>query len=556
MHRASHALCLALATTLAVAAGPAAAQQMPRPGGAVQVTLPMPDGVGLATDLYLPPGGGPFPAVLLRTPYGAGERSAQGEWFAARGYAAVLQNVRGTGGSGGRFVPLVQERPDGLATLDWIVAQSWSDGRVALWGPSYSGHAALVLAASGHPAVAAVAHLSGWGDNGTFLYRGGAFQLLSQLPWVVQFALGRTPPPDAWDGLFRTTPLATIFGPLQSTLPALLRPFRYDSVRVPVLHLTGFHDYVYRNGLEAYDRIRTASGGGVEQALVLGPWWHNQIWMDATAAGDEDFGPASRWGFETTMETVGAWFDRHLRRGGPAAPPVRLFVMGENRWRDLDAWPPSGVREEAWYLAGDGLLQATPPTRAAVDHFIYDPADPVPTLGGAVSHYFPHLLGVRDQRPLAGRRDVLSYTSAPLLRAVVLAGPIRAVLHASTDGPDTDFTAKLVEVRPDGYARLIEEGIIRAQYRGGRGATRPLEPGRVYAFEIDMGATALRLGAGSRIRIEVSSSNFPQYDRNANTGQDAMEATESRVARQTVHHGPATPSRVILPVWRTEESNR
>jgi uncharacterized protein len=518
----------------------------------------MTDCVGLATDLYLPDGSGPFPAILLRTPYGASERAAQGEWFSARGYAVVLQNVRGTGGSEGKFLPLLQERADGLATLDWITAQPWSDGRIVLWGPSYSGNAAFVLAATGHPAIIAMAHLSGWADNRGFLFRGGAFQLLAQLPWVVQHALGRSPSADAWDGLFRTTPLSTFFAPLQSSLETLLAPFPYERVTVPVLHLTGFHDYLYRSTLEGYSGIRDGSGGRIDQALVVGPWWHNQIWMDTTRAGDEDFGTESRWGFEPVMETLGAWFDHHLGRETPpeSRSPVRLFVMGENRWHVLPSWPPAEMRYESWYLGEGGTLQAEVPENDATDEFIYDPNDPVPTSGGATSHYFPHMLGVRDQRVLEKRADLLLYTSEPLERSLLLAGPIRAVIHASTDGPDTDFTAKLVEVRPDGYARIIEEGIVRGKYRDGLDSPSPLVEGDTYAFEIDLGATALRIDAGSRIRLEISSSNFPQYDRNPNTGVDPMQATEFRKAHQSIHHGPGTPSRVDLPVWQREEGVR
>ncbi|HSJ14072.1 MAG TPA: CocE/NonD family hydrolase [Longimicrobiales bacterium] len=549
---------LTLAVPFVIPAVPVLAQQPVAPVAVTQVVVEMPDGVALTTDIYLPAAPPPFPAVLVRTPYGAGDRSAQGEWFAARGYAAVLQNVRGTGGSGGAFVPLVNERADGLATVEWITRQSWSDGRVALWGGSYSGNAAFVVAAAGHPAVVAMAQLSGWADNRSFLYRSGAFQLLAQLPWVVQYAFGKSPAADAWDDLFRTTPMSTIFDPLQASLGALLVPFPYERVRVPVLHLTGLHDYVYRNTLEAYAQIRDASGGRVEQALVLGPWWHNQIWMNATTAGDEDFGVGSRWGFEPVMESIGAWFDRQLERGTRAerGPAVRVFVMGENRWYDLETWPPANVQYQPWYLGDNGTLGPAAPAHDAADHYIYDPADPVPTFGGAVSHFFPHLLGVRDQRALEGRADVRIYTSEPLTRPLILAGPVRAVIHASTDGPDTDFTAKLVEVRADGYARIIEEGIVRGLLRDGLDAPSPLVAGRSYAFEIDMGSTALRIAEGSRIRIEVSSSNFPQYLRNPNTGVDPMQATTFRVARQTVHHGPGTPSRVVLPVWREEEENR
>lgn len=544
-------------------ASPARAQDPPS-ATTVSVTtiaVPAPDGAELATDVYLPPGDGPFPTLLIRTPYGREYRENTGRWFAEAGYAVVAQDVRGSGGSTGAFVPIVNEERDGVTTLEWLVDRPWSDGRVVLWGPSYLGHCAWVLAATGHPSIVAMAENAAWADNRTLLYRDGAFRLLAHLPWFLSFGSGRAVAEEEWPGMFRSVPLARFFEPMAGLIEGLIgRRFDYSKVRVPVLHLAGFHDYLYPSTLESYEAIERASDDAVPQRLVLGPWWHNQIWMDSTTAGDEDFGPEARYGFERVMETLRDWFDRHLGRdAGPGHPAVEVFVMGENRWRAFDAWPPPETASEEWYLGGDGTaedpagggtLGLDRPGREGRDGYVYDPEDPVPTLGGATSHFFPALIGVRDRRAIETRPDVLVYTSAPLAETVDLIGPVGAVVHAATDGTDTDFTAQLVVVRPDGYARIVTGGIVRGRFRDGMDAPAPLEPGETYAFEIDMGAVALRVPAGSRLRVEVSSSDFPNYDRNPNTGEDAMYATEFRAATQTVRHGPDHPSRIVLPVWR------
>jgi putative CocE/NonD family hydrolase len=236
---------------------------------------------------------------------------------------------------------------------------------------------------------------------------------------------------------------------------------------------------------------------------------------------------------------------------------VKLFVMGANEWQEYDRWPPAEARPLDLYLdsqqganssAGDGTLSIHAPEAQGCDTYRFDPLDPVRTYGGANMHFFLHLAGVKDQREIEERQDVLVYTTPPLDEDLLVAGSARVVLHVATEGRDTDFTAKLVEVRPDGYARIIEEGILRASYRHGPHERRLLEPGEIYRLNVELGATAILLPQGSRIRIEVSSSNFPKYDRNPNTGEDPLRARELKAVTQHVYHGGKLASHLILPV--------
>jgi uncharacterized protein len=516
--------------------------------------VPMADGIHLQADVYLPPGEGPFPAVLIRTPYGrSGYETFYAPHFTGAGYALVVQSARGTAGSEGRFIPFAHERRDGFDTADWLAAQPWSSGRIGLYGPSYSSYAGLVLAAERHPAVAAVVNVSGWGELAPMLFPGGAFHLQLNIPWNLhQFGLLRRD--TDWDALFRHVPITdAIRLPDGSVHPAWQASTRLFApgpglaamglgdrpIEVPVLHLTGWHDFTYHGTLDAYAHV--ARHADVPQRLVVGPWHHDQQKTLETRVGDEDFGPAAALGWDGMHALAIGWFDQWMKGGASAAPPgdapVRLFVMGRNEWADFDAWPPADAAPVRWYLAASGALQADRPQSGATDSFTYDPEDPVPTAGGVLFHFFPDELGPRDQRAVQARRDVLVYTSEPLTEAVELVGPLRAVLHVSADRADADFTAKLTVVRPDGYARIIEDGIVRSQYREGLDRPAPLSPGEVVRLDIGLGATALYVPAGDRLRVEISGGSFPKYDRNPGDATPSMEATRFVPIRQTLHLG-------------------
>ena len=521
---------LAAGAMVAVAA-PAAHPQALVPD---TVGVPAPDGTVLRTLVFLPAGSAKSPALLVRTPYDAGAHRWLADGLVPGGYAVVMQDVRGTGGSQGRFVPFVTEASDGLATLEWLLAQPWSDGRVALWGISYHGYTAFQIAH--HPAVRAVVAINTWADLGPFLSPGGAFHLALHLPWFLVYGLQRDmPPAPAWHGIFRTAPLSSLFQGADAIQEFGSRRFAYERVKAPVLYVGGWNDYTNPHVLAAYARL---AGLGATQRLIVGPWAHNGLLSGWTKVGEEEYGPAARMNLDSVMGWTRGWLDAQLRGVPLDGPSVRLFVMGENRWRGFDRWPPSTARSRHWYL-GAGFRLSDAPGAAAAESFVYDPNDPMPTLGGANSHFFPETAGPRDQRPLDARSDVLRFVSEPAPEDLTLAGPLRAVLYVEANAPSVDVTAKLVAILPDGSARNVEDGILRLRQMDG-----PVEA------VIDLAGTAIRLERGTRLRLEVSGGNFPKYDRNPNTGGAPLDATEFRPVRITLHQGSDRPSRLeafVLP---------
>ncbi|MHC4419951.1 MAG: CocE/NonD family hydrolase [Planctomycetota bacterium] len=537
----------------------------------------MSDGTGLAVDVYLPEETGSYPVVFTRSPYDKRQfKSFLAEPLARAGYAVVMQDVRGMGGSEGVFIPFIHEKQDGLDTLNWIAGQPWCDGNIGMWGPSYVGFCALVLTTQGHPNLKAVVNVSGWGNTDEMVAPGGAMHLQMGLPWTLSGQIrGQGSIRDIdWPTAFKHVPVTDIptslgidsvqwEGAVQLFSSDILAQVagmagHYDAVTAPTLHLTGWYDFIARHTLDAYEGVDAATN--TPQKLVVGPWHHDQQWGDETLVGDLDFGDRSIMGVQNVIALSQRWFDRWLKddhNGIAAEQPVRLFVMGVNDWREFEQWPPKNVKLQKWFftsrdgangLDGDGRLTPEAPVTSGRDTFVFDPMDPVPTTGGANSHFFRRTLGVRDQRPVEERKDVLVYTSPELTEDLTVIGPLQAVIHATTEGRHTDFTAKLCEVRPDGYAAVIEDGIRRGpDVLAGQDATL-MDPGEVYRFTIDMGGTGIRIGKGNRLRVEISSSNLPKYSRNPNTGEMPESASRFEKITQTIVHTPDQPSYIILPV--------
>jgi len=326
-------------------------------------------------------------------------------------------------------------------------------------------------------------------------------------------------------------------------------------VKVPVFIVGGWYDNYVEGDLKAFQKLQAR---GPEDRILIGPWPHN---MSIKFPGI-DFGPDSSAPIRTYQTQ---WFDRWLRHKKASQAgglPVRVFVMGENRWHDFHQWPPDETASVPYFLDssghantldGDGGLRRAAAPQTTRDEFVYDPRDPVPTRGGALCcnpKVFPW--GPMDQRPVERRNDVLVYTTPPLREDLEVLGRVRAVLYVATTAPDTDLTAKLVDVFPDGEARNLADGILRLRYRKSLEQSELLQPGRVYPVTVDVGVTANLFRAGHRIRLEVSSSNFPRFDRNPNTGRAIAGETELRVAHQTIWHGAQRPSHLLLPVLRRE----
>jgi putative CocE/NonD family hydrolase len=526
------------------------------------VIVPMRDGVHLSANIFRPSRPGRFPTILLRTPYNKGdELTPNFESFVNHGYIYVIQDVRGRYRSGGRFDPINQDVNDGDDTLNWIARQSWSDGKVGMYGGSYLGIAQWKAALSQNPHLKAIfPYVSGDDDyRDRFYSPGGAMKLGHRLLWVAENLRDAGFEPPAFNKYFAVLPTrhADVVA-AGHTVPVWQRAAdhpMYDQfwkaasvrehlkeIHIPVFSVAGWYDNYVESDLDAFSLLRKTNPN---VRIMIGPWPHT---FD-TPFAKVDFGKEARVPLRPEQFK---WFDGWLKNPGKQPMnqhPVRLFVMGTNRWRDEDEWPLSRARNEKFYLSGDGALAAESPRNSTPDTFIYDPKNPVPTLGGAVCcnpKVFPW--GPLDQRSVEKRRDVLVYSTPPLVSDIEVTGPIKAVLSVASTAPDTDFTVKLVDVFPTGEARNLTDGILRMRYRDSLEGAKLMTPGKLYKVTVDAGVTSNVFRAGHRIRLEVSSSNFPRFDRNPNTGRPIADENELRKATQTVFHDRERRSWVVLPV--------
>ena len=536
------------------------------------------DGIRLSTDLYLPASPTPVPAVLIRTPYDntLPFLVEKGRRLADHGYAVAIQDCRGRFDSDGTYEPFRTEGPDGYDTVEWLAAQPWCDGRVGMAGRSYAGWTQWTAALERAPHLRAIAPRAMAPDlHRGLVWRGGAFNLGVLMLWGLTTSGRSMQEIDRldWIEAFRLLPLTEAAAAASQDVDHwrwwLDHPLRDDTwadgqlvpmagLDVPALVMGGWYDLYADDMLTAWAELRASdSVAAAGSRLVVGPWPH--ALSESTVTGELDFGARSQLDLEG-LEL--RWFDRWLRdepNGVEHEAPLRLFVMGSNEWRDEREWPLARTDRQAWHLhsggaaatlLGDGSLsRAAPASDEPADTFTYHPDHPVPTTGGP-NCCWPTLVpwGPYDQRDVEMRADVLCYTSDALDTDLEVTGPIRVVLWAATDGRDTDWTAKLVDVWPSGRAINLCDGIIRARFREGFEREALLEPGRVERYEIELMATSNVFLAGHRIRLEVSSSNFPRFDRNPNTGAPIGRDAEVRVARQTVLHTAAAPSHVVLPV--------
>ena len=559
-------LCLITACGAALSAAPMVKRS--------NVRIPMRDGVRLSADLYLPADRARVPAILERTPYNKElDITPLAQAFVDRGYAVVVQDVRGRYESEGVFAPLEQEPNDGDDTLNWMARQPWCDGKIGMIGGSYRGIVQWKVATLNNPYLKAIFPIvSGWDDyRDRFYSEGGAMKLGGRLEWMAENLKvpGYQPNFDKYvlHLPLRTADIAATGRPSRMFQEAINHPAfdsfwraisvreRIRSVRIPVFAIGGWYDNFVESDLDAFSALHKASG---MNRVIIGPWPHNMYYEFQ----DVDFGADSKVPVRTLQL---AWFDRWLMGKDElalAGPPLKIFVMGSNKWREESEWPPAEARPVALYLAsggrantleGDGTLTDRPVEHSARDGFVYNPRDPAPTRGGAVCCN-PRVLpwGPMDQRPVERRKDVLVYTGKPLESDLEAIGPVEVTLYASTSAKDTDFTAKLVDVFPDGSARNLTDGILRVRYRGSLEKPELAKPGEVYKLSIDAGVTANVFLRGHRIRLEISSSNFPRFDRNPNTGGRLADETKPIAATQTVYHDRSHPSEIRLLVMPPE----
>ena len=596
----------------------------------ISAMVPMRDGVQLATDIYLPDGTGPFPAIMERTPYGRDlpsrseitaadphpiPRDEFAAYFVAHGYAVVFQDCRGRHGSEGRFIKYLSDGEDGFDSCAWLVAQAWCDGRICTMGLSYAAHTQAALACLDPPGlVAQVLDCGGFANA----WRGGirqsgAFEL-KQATWAFKQA-GLSPEAEADPVLkaalagedirdwFTRLPWKPGHSPVrhhpdyeaylfeQWTHGAFDEYWQQLGIwaegsyarysRAAVMHMSSWYDPYPLTATSNYMGLKAAGRG--PQWLILGPWTHGD--RSQTRFGDVEFGPNA-----TVDSWAGDWrafrlrfFDSVIKGTLRDEPAVRVFVMGGGsgrrnaaghlehggRWISADDWPLPGTRFTPYYLHNDGRLdQAKQADGAAAVSYDFDPARPVPTIGGNLTSLEPVASGgAWDQTeseeffgcaapylPLASRPDVAVFQTAPLAEATEIVGPVEAVLYVTTDGPDTDFTAKLVDVHPPsadyprGYAMILTDGIVRLRYAEDPANPRMRAPGEVTRITVTLFPTANLFLPGHRIRLDVSSSNFPKFDVNPNTGEQEGAARRKRVAVNTVFTDAKRPSHVVLPL--------
>ncbi|MCL6452915.1 MAG: CocE/NonD family hydrolase [Alicyclobacillus sp.] len=563
------------------------------------VPCPMRDGVTLRANVFRPEGGGPYPVIVSRLPYGKDTHFAylvvDPVRLAEAGYIVVIQDVRGRFASEGTYTSMTQEFTDGYDTVEWASKLPGSDGQVGMFGASYFAFTQLTAAASGHPALRAIVPTVPFDDpfDGVS-FRGGALEWGLQAAWYMQMAPAELLRPDrsgpdlptrigrlvhdlnhlADDGylqlpLTRFEPLrrAGVLDEFLANLEAgpespywngLSIRRHYPAMQTAAYLVGGWYDVFLQCTLKSYEHLRRT---GQPTRLLIGPWTHGN---HGHGVGEVNFGLAAG---SAMLELKGdatarhiRWFDAVLKgveNGMAGEPPVQVFVMGANRWRHESAWPLPQTVYTPFYLRADapantargaGRLSAEPPLAEPADAYIYDPANPVRTHGGNILMTPEFAAGPVDQARTEARPDVLVYTSDPLTAPLEVTGPVQAKLWVASSAPDTDFVVRLTDVYPDGRSIHLADGILRMRYRHGRTEAPPMRAGEVYPIEIDLWATSNVFLPGHRIRVQVTSSNFPRWNRNLNTGASNETTAEFATAQQTIYHDADHPSHILLPV--------
>ncbi len=591
-----------------------------------KMMIPMRDGVRLSAVILFPkkiPRSN-LPAVIFRTPYLIEPRSIN-SWaeysqsFLKNGYAVVFENVRGRYFSEGTYTYLVGSEKDGYDTVDWIVKQPWSNGKVGALGCSSTAEEQHRLNSAGHPAFAAsvpmgsgagIGKVGPYNEMGNF-YRGGAVQNF-WFPWYYgsgytykpsfpkeltreqMIRLGRfwniepeTTPPSGIDTLIWTLPLNRIPEAMSSP-PSDIYDFvnrlpndpkwkavdfggEDDKYHTPTLLINSWYDVSIGPNTamyEAQSKGAATAAARDNMYMVIAPTTHcmqNRFETEHTVVGQRDMGDA-RYDY---IGLIQKWYNKFLKGDANAMdgePKVRAYMMGANQWRTYDTWPPREAEFVSYYfdsngsansLFGDGRLTTTKPGKASSDQFVYDPTIPVQSLGGSICCFSAAFQGGSfDQSSVETRSDVLVYTTPPLVETVEITGPVKVSLYLQSDVKDTDLTVKLIDVAPDGKAYNLDESIQRVRWRDGWEKAVFMEPGKVYKVDVGPLVTSNAFLPGHRIRVEVSSSNFPRFERNLNTGGNNYDEKDPIVAHNRIQHGANYPSQIVLPILRRKVSSR
>ncbi|MGH3687043.1 MAG: CocE/NonD family hydrolase [Pseudonocardiaceae bacterium] len=609
-----------LAAVSVIVLGTAGCAAAPTPSGmgscavtkTANVAVLMRDGITLRADVYRPASDQAVPVILMRTQYGKEAAQVQPsryqppDWFAAHCYLVVVQDIRGQFASGGTFSEFTDDRNDGYDSVEWAAALPGSSGKVGMYGSSYVGATQWLAAEAAPPHLTTIVpantasdYYDGW------TYENGAFRLNFIEPWAMETIVSSAAKnrrdtqvtqqltQDSRDiaSWLRHTPYRS-FPPFHPGDGAVA-PYFYDwiahrtdgpywqqwaperhhaAIGIPVLHIEGWYDAFLAGGVHNFTGMVSSGGSAfarTNQRIVIGPWDHVSWGRPDSPAAPmlRQIGPV---GNSPVNELMLAWWDHFLKgidNGVSNGPTVNYFELGANVWRTAAGWPLPGTQWTRYSLSsdghassamGDGQLVTSPPAAGQQpDTYDYDPRNPVPSIGGHSCCGALHgSQGPYDQQSVEQRPDVLVYTTPPLATDIEVTGPVSVTLYASSSAPDTDWTAKLVDVHPDGTAVNLNNGIQRASFRESSTAPTPIEPGKVYQYTITVWPTSNLFLAGHRIRLEISSSDFPQFDPNPNTGSWLGESTATQVAHQTVLHDAEHPSALILPVIPASASSK
>jgi uncharacterized protein len=547
------------------------------------VPAKMRDGVVLRSDIYRPRADGQFPVLLTRTPYDKREAAATGLMVAARGYVVIVQDVRGRYSSEGEWYAFKNEPQDGYDSVEWAATLPYSNGKVGMFGMSYIGVTQMLTAIAAPPHLAGIMpENTGSNYHENWTYQGGAFEQWFNQSWTTNLAentfdrrMAKNSQAVSWTAKL---PLSN-YPLLDPGAPSGVADYYSDwlahpsyddywkqwsieehfaQIQVPAFHVASWYDIFQDGSLENYLGIKAHGGSEAArkgQHLLVTVGGHAG---GGPVIGEVDFGRDS---VVSANSLLLRWYDYLLKgidNGIGSEKPVKLFVMGKNVWREEDAWPLARARETRYYLhssskantlKGDGALSVTAPLTETADNYVYDPADPVPTRGGPLCCERRQIVpGALDQRPIENREDVLVYTTPAFKQDTEVTGRIKLEVYVSSSAVDTDFTGKVVDVEPQGFARNVTEGILRARYRSSREKAEFMNPGEVYKLKLDLWSTSNVFLAGHKLRLEVSSSNFPRFDRNLNTGEDQGHSTRMVKSTNAVYHDREHPSALIVPV--------
>lgn len=538
------------------------------------VAVMMRDGVTLRADVYRPRTDGKYPVILERTPYDKRAGVGFGLKAASQGYVYVVQDVRGRNASGGDWYPFRYEIQDGYDTVEWAAALPYSNGKVGMFGGSYVGATQMLAAVAAPPHLAGIMPVvTASNYHAHWAYQGGAFEQLLAQAWSSALALdtlqrraGGTALPTHWD--LRNPPAEY---PLLDPGPSAgLAPYYFDwikhptydaywkqwsieeqfsRIQVPALHVAAWYDLFQDGSIRNYTGIQRRGAGAAArkgQRLVIIPGGHAGA---GQKIGDVDFGK------DATLDTWALglrWYDFLLKgadNGMAAEKPVRLFLMGKNVWRDEEDWPLARAVPTRFFLRSGHNLSRGAPSSEPADQYVYDPSDPTPTHGGAVlgdtAHFPP---GPLDQRTVESRPDVLVYTTPAFDQDTEVTGPISLELFVSSSAVDTDFTAKIVDVWPNGFAQNLTDGILRARYRTSMEKPEFMKPGETYKLIVNLWSTANVFLPGHRLRLEIASANFPRFDRNLNTADSPETGTAYVKATNRIYHDKEHPSALVVPI--------